>query len=175
METKRLVLLAILLAASVVLNIVERVALGGLTGLPMIRLGLANIIILIILYLFSAKDAFVVLILRIFLVGLFTALFSPTFWLSFGGGMVAYGLMISFKAMKVFSIVGVSVVGAFGHALGQVLMAMLLLSTQELFLYLPFLVGLSIPTGILTGFVALKMVRILNQTFYLNPEEELFE
>ncbi len=166
-----MVLLAILLAASVVLNIVERVALGGLTGLPMIRLGLANIIILIILYIYSAKDAFLVLILRIFLVGLFTALFSPTFWLSFGGGLMAYLLMVSFKATQWFSIIGVSVVGAFGHALGQVLVAMVLLSTQELFLYLPFLVGLSIPTGVFTGLIALKMVRILSQTFYLDESE----
>jgi len=68
MNTQKLVLLSILIAISIVLNIVERFALGGLTGLPMIRLGLANIVVLMVMYLYQAKDAFLVLIIRIFLV-----------------------------------------------------------------------------------------------------------
>ncbi len=164
METRKLVLLAILLSVSVVLNIVERVALGGFTGLPMVRLGLANVVVLIVLYVYGFKDALTLMILRIFLVGVFTALFSPTFWLSLGGGLTAFTMMISFKSMRVFSILGVSVMGAFGHALGQVVVAMIILSTQELILYLPFLVGLSIPTGIFTGVIARKMVGLLYQS-----------
>ena len=161
MQTKRLVLLSILLAVSVVLNIVERVAIGGLTGLPMVRLGLANIVILIVLYIYTVKDAFTLLILRIFLVGLFTALFSPTFWLSLGGGLLAFLLMVIFKKLRVFTVISVSVMGSFGHAVGQILTAIFLLSTQELIAYLPVLIALSIPTGIFTGLISKRLITIL--------------
>jgi heptaprenyl diphosphate synthase len=166
MNTQKLVLISILIAISIVLNIIERFALGGLTGLPMIRLGLANIVVLMVLYLYQAKDAFLVLIIRIFLVGLFTSLFSPTFFLSLGGGLMAYLGMIIGKSLKVFSIIGVSVLGSFGHALGQIIAAIIILSTQELIVYFPWLVVLSIPTGLLTGFIALKMNQIIKEAFF---------
>jgi len=54
------------------------------------------------------------------------------------------------KSLKVFSIIGVSVLGSFGHALGQIIAAIIILSTQELIVYFPWLVVLSLPTGILT-------------------------
>jgi len=167
MQTRRLVLLAILLGVSVVLNIVERVAIGGLTGLPMVRLGLANIVILIVLYLFTVRDALTLLLLRIFLVGLFTALFSPTFWLSLGGGVLAFTLMVIFKKIKVFSVISVSVMGSFGHAVGQILTAIFILSTQELITYLPVLIALSIPTGVFTGLISKKLIQILEHNIAL--------
>lgn len=168
MDTKKLVLLSILLAISIVLNIVERLMLGGLTGLPMVRLGLSNIIILMVIYLYQSKDAVLLLILRVFLVGVFTSLFSPTFFLSLGGGLMAFiGMYVGHK-VKVFSMIGVSVLGAFGHALGQILMAIVLLETESLIVYFPWLVAISIPTGVITGVVALKMTGLLKKTFYIS-------
>ena len=166
MNTQKLVLISILLAISIVLNIVERVMLGGITGLPMVRLGLSNIIILMVFYLYKTKDAFLVLSLRIFLVGVFTSLFSPTFFLSLGGGFMAFtGMYLGLK-VRLFSMIGVSVLGAFGHALGQIIAAIILLETSSLIVYFPWLVALSIPTGILTGFVALKMTDLLKHVFF---------
>ena len=69
----------------------------------MIRLGLANIVVLMILYVFNAKDAFIVLILRIFIVGVYTSLFSPTFFLGLSGGVVAYLGMVVGKKLKLFT------------------------------------------------------------------------
>ena len=166
MDTKKLVLLSILLSISIVLNILERFALGGLTGLPMVRLGLSNIVVLMVLYLYASKDAFLILIVRIFLVGIFTSLFSPTFFLSLGGGVFAYLGMDLAKRLKVFSIIGVSVLGSFGHALGQIVAAIFILSTQELIVYFPWLVVLSLPTGILTGFIAKKMNQTIKEAFF---------
>jgi len=166
MNTQKLVLISVLIAISIVLNIIERFALGGLTGLPMIRLGLANIVVLMVMYLYQAKDAFLVLIIRIFLVGIFTSLFSPTFFLSLGGGLLAYAGMWLGKSVRIFSMVGVSILGSFGHALGQILAAIIILSTQELIVYFPWLVVLSLPTGLLTGFIALKMNQIIKEAFF---------
>ena len=166
MDTKKLVLIAILLAISIVLNIVERLMLGGITGLPMVRLGLSNIIILMLFYLYRSKDAFLVLLLRVFIVGIFTSLFSPTFFLSLGGGLMAFFGMLFGVHIKSLSMIGVSVLGAFGHALGQITAAIILLETQALIVYFPWLVALSIPTGVFTGFVALKMTNLLKDTFF---------
>jgi len=166
MNTQKLVLISVLIAIRIVLNIIERFALGGLTGLPMIRLGLANIVVLMVMYLYQAKDAFLVLIIRIFLVGIFTSLFSPTFFLSLGGGLLAYAGMWLGKSVRIFSMVGVSILGSFGHALGQILAAIIILSTQELIVYFPWLVVLSLPTGLLTGFIALKMNQIIKEAFF---------
>ncbi len=165
MQTKRLVFLAIMLGVSVVLNIVERTAIQGFTGLPMVRLGLANIVVLILLYTYGIKDAFGVLIIRIILVGFVTGLFSPAFFLSLAGGMVAFSLMTLFKKLPGFTIISVSIMGSLGHAVGQIFMAVFLLNTEEIIFILPILIAISIPTGIFTGMVARKLLESMREQF----------
>ncbi|MFW6299001.1 MAG: Gx transporter family protein [Bacillota bacterium] len=165
MQTKRLVFLAVMLGVSVVLNIVERTAIQGFSGLPMIRLGLANIVVLILLYTYGKKDAFSVLIIRIVLVGFVTGLLSPSFLLSFSGGMVAFSLMSLFKRLPGFTIISVSVMGSLGHAVGQIGMAIFILETSEIVYILPILIAISIPTGIFTGLVARKLVNLMKDQF----------
>ncbi|MFW6298126.1 MAG: Gx transporter family protein [Bacillota bacterium] len=165
MQTKKLVFLAIMLGVSVVLNIVERIAVQGFSGLPMIRLGLANIVVLILLYIYGRKDAFSVLFLRILLVGFVTGLLSPSFLLSFSGGLVAFSLMVLFKRLPGFSIISVSVMGSLGHAVGQIVMAVFILKTSEIVYILPILTAISIPTGIFTGLVARKLINLMEDQF----------
>ncbi len=164
MNTKRLVFLAIMLTVSIALNIIERLVLMGFTGLPMVRLGLANVVILILLYVYSFRDAFAVLLLRVFIVGLLApgaTIFS--FALSLSGGLLAIAMMALFKKLPSFSIIGVSVIGAAGHAIGQVFMAVFIFSTEEVVFILPLFLTLSIPTGIFTGLVAKRMILLLKQ------------
>ncbi|MFP4077595.1 MAG: Gx transporter family protein [Bacillota bacterium] len=168
MQTRRLVFLAVMLGVSVVLNIVERTAVQGFSGLPMIRLGLANIVVLILLYTYGRKDAFSVLILRIVLVGFVTGLLSPSFLLSFSGGMVAFALMNLFKRLPGFSIISVSVMGSLGHAVGQIFMAIFILETSEIVYILPILTAISIPTGIFIGLVARKLIALMKDQFALS-------
>ncbi len=161
-DTRRLVLLAILLAVSIVLNIVERLVLMGFTGLPMVRLGLANVVVLIVLYVLSPKDAFIVLVLRILLVSLLAPGSTViTFLLALAGGLAAFTAMYACKRTGRFTIISVSVAGAFFHAVGQILMAMFVLATEEIVFILPLFLALSIPTGILTGLIAKKTAAII--------------
>ncbi len=172
-DTRRLVLLAILLAVSIVLNIVERLVLMGFTGLPMVRLGLANVVVLILLYVHSPKDAFLVLILRILVVG-FLAPGSTiiTFLLSLSGGLAAFLAMYALKTTGRFTIVSVSVAGAFFHAVGQILMAMFILATEEVIFILPIFLALSVPTGILTGLIAKKSVETIKEKLRAYSHDE---
>lgn len=159
MNTKKIVFLAIMLSIAIVVSIVE--SMIPVFWVPGAKLGLANIVTLVILYVYGKKDALMILVLRILLVGLLRGTFlMPGFFLSVSGGMLAYILMVGFKQMKVFSIVGVSVTGSLGHSLGQILMAVVLLSTPELIYYFPIIFFISIPTGIFTGYVSLVFLDI---------------
>ena len=161
MNTKRLTLLAIMLSVSIVLSIVESFIPVFVPG---VKLGLANVVTLIVMYLYGEKDAFLVLILRILLVGILRGtIFSVTFYLSLSGGLSAYILMILFKNLRVFSMVGVSIMGAFGHSVGQIAMAIFLIERSELIYYLPYILVLSVATGVMTGLIAVRSLAIVKK------------
>ena len=150
-KTKRLCIISMLLAMAIVLNILESFIPFGIPG---VKLGLANIIILIMLYEFKPYEALAVNVLRILLVGLLRGNFlSPTFIMSLSGGMLSFLIMYLFSRIKVFSPIGVSVLGAVSHATGQVIAAIILLGTQAVLYYLPLIGLLSIGTGIISGII----------------------
>lgn len=159
-DTKKITRLALLLTAGIVLNIVEIM----LPPLPIpvpgivIRLGLANIVTLILLYTDSAKDASIIHILRILLANLLSGrLFQLTFFNALLGGILALILMIIAKKSRIYSPVGVSVLGSCGHVVGQVISSAIILNMfKPFYFYLPILVLISIPTGIFTGLVTIK-------------------
>ncbi len=156
MNTKKIVFLAIMLAISIVLSIVESFIYLGIPG---VKIGLANVITLIVMYAYSEKDALLITALRICLVGMLRSTL-PTFLLSLSGGALAFGLMFLFKKINKFSVLSVSIMGSIGHSIGQIIMAMIILSTKELIFYLPFILLLSIPTGIITGLVSKRFLVI---------------
>lgn len=159
MKTKRLTLLAVMLAASIVLSIIESQIPVFIPG---VKIGLANVVTLIIFYIYGDRDALLILVLRIVLVGMLTGkIASPTFFLSLSGGMTAYLMMFIFKHLKVFSIIGVSIMGAFGHSVGQIAMAIFLIERTELIFYLPWILVLSVTTGVITGMVSKKSLVIV--------------
>lgn len=159
MELKEFARLSMLLALSIVLNIVESMIplLNGIM-IPGLKLGLANIIVVFVLYTYGFKQAIYISILRVFLVGLLrTGLFNITFFFSLGGAILS--LLCMFIAKKLpFSVLGVSVIGSMGHSLGQIIMAIIFLNTMNLFYYLPFVLLFSIPTGICIGILSSKLI-----------------
>lgn len=151
---KKFTRLTMLLALSVVLNIIESFIPLFNGNIPGLKLGLANIIILIVLYMFSFKDALYVSLLRIILVGILrTGLFSMTFFFSLGGAILSLCSMFIAKKTK-FSIIGVSIVGSIFHSIGQILVAILIIKNMYIIYYVPWLLLFSIPTGILVGFTS---------------------
>jgi heptaprenyl diphosphate synthase len=163
MRTKRLTLLAILLAISIVLSIVESMIPIPIP-VPGVKIGLANVVTILIFYLYGDRDAFTILILRIFLVGLLRGnIFSVTFYLSLSGGLMAYMMMFIFKHFKRFNIISISIMGAFGHSVGQIVMAIFVIERTELIYYFPYILVLSILTGVLTGMVATRSLDIMKK------------
>ena len=150
-KVKRFTIIAMLLAIAIVLNVLESFTIF----IPGVKLGFANIIILIMLYEFKPAEALMVDILRIFMVGLLRGSFlSPTFFIALSGGLTSFIIMFLFSRIKIFSPVGVSVLGSISHATGQIFVAIGLLGTNAVVYYLPFIGLLSILTGILSGIIA---------------------
>lgn len=159
MEMKKFTRLSLLLALSIVLNIIESVIPLFNGYIPGLKLGLANIVILFVLYCYSFKDALYVSLLRVVLVGITrTGLFSVAFFFSLGGAFLSIIMMSLFKKMTNLSVIGISIIGSISHSIGQIIMAIILIKSNLMVMYLPWLLLFSIPTGIVTGKIALKML-----------------
>ena len=155
---KKYMRLVMLLSMSIVLSIIESFIPLFNGFIPGLKLGLANIIVLIVLYKYDTKDVFFVSILRVIVVGLMrTGLFSVNFFFSLSGALFSCLSMILFRKTKL-SMIGVSVVGSIFHSIGQILIAILLLKNNNMICYLPWLLLFSIPTGLFVGYVSKKML-----------------
>ena len=155
---KKYMRLVMLLSFSIVLNILESFIPLFNGYIPGLKLGLANIIILIVLYKYNTKDVFFVSILRVIVVGLMrTGLLSINFFFSLSGALFSCCSMIIFKKTKL-SMIGVSVIGSIFHSIGQILIAVIILKNNNMIYYLPWLLLFSIPTGIFVGYVSQKLL-----------------
>lgn len=160
-KTKRLTLCAILVALALALSYTERfIPLQMVVPLPGVKLGLANIVTLIALYLLGSKHAFAVLIPRcvfgaIFGGGITGLMFSLT------GGILAMATMALAKKLPFLSIYGVSILGAAAHNIGQILAAMVLMNSVYIGAYLPYLLIVALFTGFATGAAGAGVLRAL--------------
>lgn len=165
MSTKKLALIAILVAQAVILHYVEGL-LPNPIPIPGVKLGLANIITLLALILFDFKTALNVVVLRTILGSLLNGtLFGLGFFLSFSGAIAASCIMaLLLRAFPVFSVIGVSIAGAVAHSAGQLLIASLVINQPGIFYYLPVMLLFSVPTGVITGLLLKGLVKFLQST-----------
>lgn len=122
-------------------------------AVPGIKMGLANIVIIFVLYKFGIKEAALVSLIRVILVSL---LFSNVMamWYSLAGAVLSLSVMWVLKKIDKFSVMGVSVAGGVMHNVGQIIMAIILLGTEQIALYLPVLIITGTVTGIVIGIVS---------------------
>ena len=151
-ELQRITRIALLTALSLILFILE-----GFLPLPLpvpgAKLGLAAIVTLIALYLLPARDAALMLTLRITLASAFGGGLAPMIY-SLAGGAASFAAMVLLKRYTQLSIVGISAAGGFLHNMAQLLVAAAVLETTALFVYAPVLGIVGIFTGILIGITA---------------------
>ena len=154
MKVQKMALLGVLTAAAIVIAILESFIPS--VGIPGVKLGLANIVILIILYELGIWEAVVVNLLRVLVVSFVRGtFFSMGFLMSLTGCVFSLGIMILFDLLiKKFSIIGVSVIGSLFHVAGQILIAMIFLGSAYIILYLPVIAISAIITGVFVGIVA---------------------
>ena len=157
MKTRKLTLLGVLTAIALTIFMIEA-QIPALVPLPGVKLGLANIVTVFAVFALGAKDGAAVLFARIFLGAVFAGNFSTIFY-SAAGGICAIAVTILLK--KILKSDQLWVAGCFGavaHSAGQMGMAMLLLGTPSVAVYLPVMIVISIITGLFTGLCAQFLV-----------------
>lgn len=149
--------MALTVALAMILSFVES-QIPAFVAIPGVKMGLANIAVVFALYKLGWKEAILVSLIRVFLVSLLFGTGASLFY-SVAGAVLSLIGMIGLKATKLFSSVAVSVAGGVLHNVGQIGMACLLLETDVLRYYLPFLALSGILAGVVIGVIAAIMVK----------------
>lgn len=157
MKTKDITTISALTAMSVVIGILESLITPVGDILPGLKLGLANVIIIFALYKYNFSKALMISIIRVFIVALLRSGFGFNFFFSLGGALFSIIVMALAKKTHL-SLIGVSILGSISHSIGQVLIGMLILKNSNIIYYLPYLTLFSIPTGIIIGVIAKKLI-----------------
>lgn len=127
-------------------------------GIPGVKLGLANLIIVFALYKLNLKDVYLISLVRVLLSGaLFGNYFSIVY--SLAGGLLSLSVMAFLKHREGYSILGISMAGGVFHNVGQILVAMILVETFSVIYYLPVLLLAGLITGALIGVVAGEVLK----------------
>lgn len=158
MKTKRMMYITMLIAISILFHLIESMIPLPLP-IPGFKLGLANIVGLIALYMYDAKIMLTVNVMRVLLASLMRGiLFAPGFWLSLCGVMLSSCAAIIVKHKTPMTVFGVSAASSAFHVIGQVIAVTILYSQFLMGALLPILLILSIPTGLFTGFLAKQVL-----------------
>lgn len=157
MKTKKLVTLAVTVAVAMILSFIES-RIPAFVAIPGVKVGLANIAVIFALYKMGWREAMAVSLVRVALVAL---LFGSvvSFAYSIAGAVLSLSLMILLRKTGVFTEIAVSVVGGITHNIGQIFVAFLLLESDVVFYYLPFLLISGIIAGIAVGAASALLIK----------------
>ena len=166
-KTFRIVFIGLLVSQALALYSIESMIPVPFIA-PGAKLGLANLITVIALYMLnSKKDVFLIILLRLFLSTMFGGSLS-TFMYGVAGAILSYLVMICVKEIgkdKV-SIIGVSASGALFHNVGQLIVASAIVHNIAIMLYLPILSIAGVGTGIFVGITANLIVKHMSKLPY---------
>lgn len=161
-KAKKIALLGVLTSVALVLSYLESVLPPIWAAVPGIKVGLPNVVIIFLLYKFGVKEAAIVSFIRLFVVAL---LFGNVMTLaySFAGALLSIVLMAICKKIKVFSVVGTSIVGGVAHNLGQILVAIFLFDTVQIGYYMIVLAITGTIAGVFIGLAGALLLKRLNK------------
>lgn len=158
---KHIAYLGLLLTLALILSYVESL-IPIFVSVPGVKLGLANLVVLICLYAYPAKYAFLLSGMRVVLAGLlFGSMFSILY--SLAGAFLSLVVMLLAKKLFKLGILGVSILGGVFHNVGQLLVAIAVVSNYRIGYLLPYLLLSGILTGAIIGFIANMIVPYLKK------------
>ena len=156
MKTKKIAVLALAIALAMILSFVES-QISAFVAIPGVKIGLANIAVVFVLYKLGWKEAVLISLVRVVMVSMLFGTLVSLFY-SVAGAVLSLTGMVLLKKTGLFSTVAVSVTGGVLHNVGQILMACLLLETNVIVYYLPFLILSGVIAGVVIGVVSAIMV-----------------
>ena len=163
-SVRHLTRIAFLSAIGIALYVVESLVPSPA---PFLKIGLANVSSVLALMTLSASDVVLVVATRVVVGSLIVGtLFSPSFVIALGSGLAAAAAMwVARAAGKMFSVVGVSLVGSVTHVVTQLLLVMFLfVRDSSLLILLPLLLLSALAGGLIVGFISLKLLGVLEKS-----------
>jgi heptaprenyl diphosphate synthase len=127
-------------------------------GIYGIKLGIANLVTVVMLYALNAYSAFSINTVRIVLCSMLFGSFT-SFWYSIVGGLLSFFVMIILKKTNKFSPMGISICGAIAHNIGQISVAIVILEEFKIALYLPILLISGAITGAIIGILSIILLK----------------
>ena len=147
--TRKITISALMVALAMVLSWLEMLIPFNF-GIPGIKLGLANLVVLMALYTLGARQALLISVVRIILVAVTFCSLSALLY-SIAGALLSFLVMFLLSRVKGFSVIGVSAAGGVAHNMGQLIVASLVVENLNLLLYGPVLAIAGLVTGLLIG------------------------
>ena len=158
MSTKKIANIAMLVALAIIFSYVE-VLIPINIGIPGVKLGLANLVIVIALYSLDMGDVWLISLVRIVLVGfMFGSLMSIAY--SLAGAIVSLIAMMIIKKTDFF---GISIIGAVCHNMAQIAVAAFVVKNNGIYYYVPMLLIAGVITGGIIGVVSHRVLNILKK------------
>ena len=152
-KPQKIATLGLLTAIALTIFMVEA-QIPSILPLPGVKLGLANIVTVFTVFALSPRDGILVLAARIFLGAVFSGNFSTIFYSAAGGVCAILVTILLRNILKKNQLWVAGCLGAIAHSVGQMTMAILLLRTPSIIIYLPVMIIISIITGLFTGLCA---------------------
>ena len=160
MNVKKLTALSVSVALAMLLSFIES-QIPPLVAVPGVKIGLSNIVTVVLLYLYGAREAGAVTFVRVSLSALLFGS-AVSFIYSLSGALLSFLVMLLFKRIRLFSEIGVSVLGGVFHNAGQIAVACIIMENSAISLYLPPLVISGTVAGAVIGVVSGILVKRLN-------------
>lgn len=164
-NTRKIAYISLMLAVALIISIVESFIPPIIPALPMIKLGLSNVVILFTYIVFGGKTATLVLILRCLLVSIFTGnFFSLAF--SLPAGIISLMVGIMLIRTRKNSLIMVSATSAIFHNIIQIFVASMITNSASVFVYFPYLFVIGGISGMLTGFITMLIIKKMPQSMF---------
>ena len=161
-KAKKVAFLGVLTSVALVLSYLESLLPPLWAAVPGIKMGIPNVVIIFMLYRYGVKEAVIVSLIRVFIVAL---LFGNVMTLAYSvaGALLSITLMAICKKIKVFSVVGTSIVGGIAHNLGQILVAIVLFDTVQIGYYMIVLAITGTIAGVFIGLAGALLLKRFNK------------
>lgn len=148
--------LGVFLALALICSYVESL-IPFYFGIPGVKLGLTNIVVVLMLYCVGTREALTISVLRIVLAGfMFGNMFSILY--SLAGGLLSFLVMYLLKCTKKFGVLPISISGGIFHNVGQLMVAALVVENYNIFYYMPVLLVAGVVTGALIGVASQEII-----------------
>lgn len=160
-SAKRLAALAVLLAAALVLFLVESLVPPLLPMAPYVKIGLANSVVLFVIVVFGARDAFMFVLAKNLLGALFGSWFAFAF--NIAGSVAAFTIMVLLYKLLFpkISLISVSIAGAVASNIARTGVGVMVMEAQSLFIQLPAVCIFSACAGVIIGVLTILLVKYL--------------